>query len=195
MLRLDPPGKPWIRHWSLSRTLYELLWMFAGACASSPCAHGGTCVLDGDEFYSCQCVEGFTSFNCDMFVQGPYHYVTHLLWTKIVVGLNIATMTSDIITSTRQKELQKSNVFSRACLSVSSQGEGSGWGPHVTITHGAFYLTVRGPLPNPVHLDIRHLIPPIPATIPPWTSDIGPSPLLPLDIRHGTSPRPLFDIW
>ena len=34
-------------------------------CASSPCAHDGTCV-DGDGTYACNCKSGFSGKNCQL---------------------------------------------------------------------------------------------------------------------------------
>ena len=40
-------------------------------------------------------------------------------------------------------KLQESNVFTHVCLFTA-------WGPHVTITHDALYLTVQAPQPKSV---------------------------------------------
>ena len=64
-------------------------------------------------------------------------------------------------------ELWESNIFNRACLSLSTWGD-----PHVTITHDVLGLTVQDPLALPPY----------------WISDLGPlapdSPLLTSGGQH-----------
>lgn len=62
---------------SISNYDYFLLIFCTDAdqCASNPCLNGGGCT-DGNNFYSCSCVPGFTGINCEIDISKNFLYIS-----------------------------------------------------------------------------------------------------------------------
>ena len=53
-------------------------------CLSTPCLNGGTCKEDQLDSYLCQCLPGYTGFNCQT---GTYEYIASTVNALYVIFL------------------------------------------------------------------------------------------------------------
>lgn len=72
----------------------------ASPCLSYPCLNGGTCTAEGNETYSCQCLDGFIGTNCETETQPPV--VPEDDWTVLiasVVSVSVAVIIITVVTA------------------------------------------------------------------------------------------------
>ena len=43
----------------------SIFYITVNPCTNNPCKNGGTCTVNGDDSYSCQCAEGFEGADCE----------------------------------------------------------------------------------------------------------------------------------